>query len=126
MKNMLADFCIGVGVAAVIFLMIITLQTPPLVPTLTNTLSVLIVGGLIGCVTLVMDLVQKFWIALIYHFAGTILLVWGLFLFNNWSIDWITLLVFLGIYIIIWAVSYLLLSSDSSRLSHRLNRNAKH
>lgn len=126
MKNMLADFCIGVGVAAVIFLMIITLQTPPLVPTLSNTLSVLIVGGLIGCVTLVMDLVQKFWIALIYHFAGTILLVWGLFLFNNWSIDWITLLVFLGIYIIIWAVSYLLLSSDSSRLSHRLNRNAKH
>ena len=126
MKNMFTDFCVGIGFAAVTFLMIITLQTPPMVPTLSNTLSVLIVGGLIGIVSLIMDLVQQFWFALMYHFAGTILLIWGLFWFNNWTINWMTLLVFLGIYIVIWAVTYLLLSSDSARFSHRLNRNAKH
>lgn len=118
MRHMMRRFCIGVGFAATIYLLIITVGLQEMLPTAMNTFSILITGGCIGLTTVVFDILDKSLLSgLVTHFAITTVLVYLMLMVNQWQFQWQTLVVITMTYAIIWVVMWLVADRDDEQLS---------
>lgn len=118
MRQMIRRFCIGVGFAATVYLLIVTFGLQEMMPTALNTFSVLITGGLIGITTVVFDVVGKtLFTGLATHFAITTVIVYMMLLVNEWQFQWQTLAMIVIIYGLVWGILWLTQDNDGEQFS---------
>ncbi len=129
-KDLLNSFLIGVGFGATVYLLFIAFGVEPKATTL-NVLSVLVISGLIGILSLIFDVVEwPYLVTLFVHFLGTFSLVMLMIWINEWPIwqSFISFFLnFVGIYLIIWFIVKLKLSVSVNSVNQRLReRNGRH
>ena len=118
MRQMIRRFCIGVGFAATVHLLIVTFGLQEMMPTALNTFSVLITGGLIGITTIVFDVLdQILFTGLATHFAITTVIVYMMLLVNEWQFQWQTLVMIAIIYGLVSRVLWLTQDNDGEQFS---------
>lgn len=120
LRDLFKRFCMGVGFAAVTYLIVITSQMQGTAPTVRNTTSVLIIGGLIGIATLLFQSDMSYLVALAGHFLITVALVMVMLWLNHWSFDWATFVMIIVIYVIIWLIMQLNQDHDVKQINQKL------
>lgn len=107
-RNVINCFTNGVGYGATTFLLFVAFDGFQSVTTF-NVLSVLIISGLIGVLTLVFDLDNwSYLVELLLHFLGTFSLILVMMWLNHWLSlqNWLNFCIsFIGIYLIIFLLS---------------------
>ncbi|GMG61631.1 hypothetical protein TEHAB4_13780 [Tetragenococcus halophilus] len=122
MKKILQYACIGIGYGSFFYLMIL-LYRQGITPTRESILATLFMSALIGISAILFDIEKlNFLSALIIHFICTLSLAIGIMFYNEWADDimhdiefW---LIFIIIYVSVWAISYI---SNSLRVG-KINR----
>ena len=89
-------------------------------PSLLNTASVLIISGLIGVASLVFELDIGYLTALLIHFVITCGLIAVMIWINHWEFTFITLIMTVIIYLIVWGLMRLNQVNDVSRINRKL------
>ncbi|BDR58026.1 DUF3021 domain-containing protein [Xylocopilactobacillus apicola] len=118
---------IGTGFGSVSYLLIITFRIQPDLPTVKNTLSILVMSMLIGLVSLIFEVDRiSFLLELLVHFCATLTLVIAMVIFNGWG-DYIFprpgfWLLFLGIYGAVWFVISLNLRINAQEMNEQLRK----
>ena len=106
-RNVINCFTNGVGYGATTFLLFVAFDGFQSVTTF-NVLSVLIISGLIGVLTLVFDLDNwSYLVELLLHFLGTFSLILVMMWLNHWLSlqNWLNFCIsFIGIYLIIFFI----------------------
>lgn len=120
LRDLFKRFCEGVGFAAVTYLIVITIRMQATVPTVRNTASVLIIGGLIGIATLLFHSDISYLAALAGHFLITVALVMVMLWLNHWSFDLATFVMIIVIYVIIWLIMRLNQDHDVKQINQKL------
>lgn len=122
-RNVINCFLNGIGYGATTFLLFIAFNNIPNV-TAFNVLSVLIISGLIGVLTLVFDLDRwAYFVELLIHFFGTFSLILLMMWLNHWLVAQNLLgfiISFLLIYLIILLTVELKISFDIKRVNNKL------
>lgn len=115
----------GVGFAATTYLIVLTIQFQKTMPTSRNTVSVLIVGGIIGLLSLIFKTDLSYLVALIIHFILTFILVLIMIWINHWSLNLTSILMIVLIYVIIWAVIRINQVNDVNKINKKLRDRKK-
>lgn len=89
-----------------------------------NTISVLIVGGLIGLLSLIFDTDLSYLAALLIHFILTVFLALIMIAINHWHINLASFFMIVLIYVIIWGITRINQDHDVRQINQRL-RNRK-
>ena len=103
LSNFINYFFTGVGFGAATYLIIITFASPS-VPTRLGVISVFIISGLIGILSMIFAIDVPPVIAFSVHIIGTFLLVLLMSWINKWPINFWLIGVFILVYIIIWLI----------------------
>lgn len=122
MKIMINRFLKGLAIGATTYLVFLTFRFQDTLPTVFNTASVMIIGGLIGITTLVFKVDINYFLATFIHFLITSLLVGIMMFLNHWAISWQSLLLVIITYIIIWIVLRFQQQQDIRKINERLNQ----
>lgn len=125
MTKIFRRFCIGIGFAATTYLIIITMRIQPTMPTFLNTISVLIIGGIIGQLSLIFKTDLSYLSALIIHFVLTFILVLIMIWINHWSLNLISILMIVLIYLIIWGIIRINQVNDVNKINKKLRDRKK-
>ena len=91
------------GFGATTYLIIITFASPS-VPTRLGVISVFIISGLIGILSMIFAMDVPPAIAFSVHIIGTFLLVLLMSWINKWPINFWLIGVFILVYVIIWLI----------------------
>ncbi|MGM9892646.1 DUF3021 domain-containing protein [Limosilactobacillus sp.] len=124
MQKLFRRFCTGIGFAATTYLVMLTLQFQRTMPTMRNTTSVLIVGGLIGLLSLIFDTDLSYLAALLTHFILTVILASIMIAINHWHLNLASFLMIVLIYVIIWGITRINQDHDVRQINQKL-RNRK-
>ena len=125
LSNFINYFFTGVGFGATTYLIIITFASPS-VPTRLGVISVFIISGLIGILSMIFAMDVPPAIAFSVHIIGTFLLVLLMYWINKWSITFWSICVFILAYIIIWLIVILSQVHTVNKINSRIKkRNAK-
>lgn len=95
------------GYGDICFLCILTFIYPNVVPTARNTVSVLILSGLIGILSMIMHTDLPLSVSLLIHLIGTFFIFWLMVSINQWGFNWWSILLFIVIYVVIWLICIL-------------------
>lgn len=115
---------IGIGFGSTSYLLTLTFGFQQNLPTLKNTMSILVMSMLIGIVSMIYD-VEKipFLLALVMHFIATLFLVIVTMLFNGWSVtEPVFWLIFIGIYVAIWLIIALTIRINAREMNEQLRK----
>lgn len=110
-------FCNGMGFGAISYLCILTFLYHGVRPTISGTLSVLGLSGLIGLLSMIMRSDLPLTISLLIHLSGTFLIFWLMVTINHWGMNWLSILLFFIIYAVIWLICVL----EQRRAVNRIN-----
>ncbi|MBB1095604.1 DUF3021 domain-containing protein [Limosilactobacillus agrestis] len=125
MQRIIRRFCMGVGFAATTYLIALTIQFQKTMPTSCNTVSVLIIGGIIGLLSFIFKTDLSYLVALIIHFILTFILVLVMIWINHWSLNLTSILMIVSIYVIIWAVIRINQVNDVNKINKKLRDRKK-
>ena len=103
LSNFINYFFTGVGFGAATYLIILTFAFPD-VPTRLGVISVFIISGLIGILSMIFAMDVPPAIAFCVHIIGTFLLVLLMCWINKWPINFWLIGVFISVYIVIWLI----------------------
>ena len=103
LSNFINYFFTGVGFGAATYLIILTFAFPD-VPTRLGVISVFIISGLIGILSMIFAMDVPPAIAFSVHIIGTFLLVLLMCWINKWPINFWLIGVFISVYIVIWLI----------------------
>jgi hypothetical protein len=118
-------FFTGIGYGAISYLCILTFGYAGVVPTVKSLVSVFIISGLIGLLSMIMRTDLPLMAALGIHFVGTFFLFLIMMLVNNWPVNWWAILVFLLIYVVIWLICVLEQKRAISRINLQIRKRNK-
>ena len=125
LSNFINYFFTGVGFGATTYLIIITFASPS-VPTRLGVISVLIISGLIGILSMIFAMDVPPAIAFSVHIIGTFLLVLLMSWINKWPINFWLVGVFVLVYIVIWLIVILSQRQTVKEINSSIKkRNAK-
>lgn len=119
---MINRFLKGLAIGATTYLVFITLHFQNTLPTVFNTISVMVIGGLIGIATMVFKVDINYFLASLIHFLITSILVGIMMLLNHWNIRWQSILLIILTYVIIWIIIRLQQLQDVRKINARLNQ----
>lgn len=114
-------FVTGMGFGAISYLCILTFIYPGTAPTSKGVISVFIISGLIGILSMIFRTDLPITIAIIIHLIGTFIAFAVMALINHWNIGIASICLFLLIYLIIW----LILIGEQKRTINQLNTRIK-
>lgn len=118
-------FFTGIGYGAISYLCILTFAYAGVAPTVKGLVSVFIISGLIGLLSMIVRTDLPLMVALGIHFAGTFFLFLIMMLINNWSVNWWAFLIFLLIYVVIWLICILEQKRAISRINLQIRKRNK-
>ena len=125
LSNFINYFFTGVGFGAATYLIILTFASPS-IPTRLGVISVFIISGLIGILSMVFAMDVPPAIAFSVHIIGTFLLVLLMSWINKWPINFWLIGVFILVYIIIWIIVILSQVHTVNKINSRIKkRNSK-
>lgn len=125
LSNFINYFFTGVGFGATTYLIIITFASPS-VPTRLGVISVFIISGLIGILSMIFAMDVPPAIAFSVHIIGTFLLVLLMSWINKWPINFWLVGVFVLVYIVIWLIVILSQRQTVKEINSSIKkRNAK-
>ena len=125
LSNFINYFFTGVGFGAATYLIILTFASPS-IPTRLGVISVFIISGLIGILSMIFAMDVPPVIAFSVHIIGTFLLVLLMCWINKWPINFWLVGVFVLVYIVIWLIVILSQVHTVNKINSRIKkRNAK-
>ena len=125
LSNFINYFFTGVGFGAATYLIILTFASPS-IPTRLGVISVLIISGLIGILSMIFVIDVPPAIAFSVHIIGTFLLVLLMCWINKWPINFWLVGVFVLVYIVIWLIIILSQRQTVKEINSSIKkRNAK-
>ena len=125
LSNFINYFFTGVGFGAATYLIILTFASPS-IPTRLGVISVLIISGLIGILSMIFAIDVPPAIAFSVHIMGTFLLVLLMCWINKWPINFWLVSVFVLVYIVIWLIVILSQRQTVKEINSSIKkRNAK-
>lgn len=125
LSNFINYFFTGVGFGAATYLIILTFASPS-IPTGLGVISVLIISGLIGILSMIFAMDVPPAIAFSVHIIGTFLLVLLMCWINKWPINFCLVGVFVLVYIVIWLIIILSQRQTVKEINSSIKkRNAK-
>lgn len=122
MKRILKRFLKGEAIGSTTYLVFLTIHFQPMLPTALNTISVMLISGLIGVATFIFQTDLNYFVALIVHFIITVLLVLIMIIVNHWGINWQSLWLIVIAYVVIWIVLRLQQERDVREINERLSK----
>lgn len=122
MKRILKRFLKGVAIGSTTYLVFLTIHFQPMLPTALNTISVMLISGLIGVATFIFQTDLNYFVALVLHFIITVLLVLIMIMVNHWGINWQSLWLIVIAYVFIWIVLRLQQERDVREINAKLNK----
>lgn len=126
MKRVIHSFITGIAFGAVTYLILITMGVQPNVPSIWNTVSVLMVSGLIGVSSIIMSSEAINWtLGTIIHLLITLFLVWIMIGINRWHFTWYVFGIVLIVYVIIWSIIRIQQWSDVKKVNTILSKRNK-
>ena len=126
LNNFINYFFTGVGFGAATYLIILTFAFPGVPATRLGVISVFIISGLIGILSMIFAAEVSPTIAFSVHIIGTFLLVLLMYWINKWSITFWSIGVFILAYIIIWLIVILSQVHMVNKINSRIKkRNSK-
>ena len=126
LKKILIEKQAGLRTGSLVYLLTLLLPIQKSSPTAGNIISILIMSGLIGILSLLFDLTDRIpflWILLL-HFIGTVSLAAGMMVYNGWGelvLGWEFGLSFVLIYLFVWLLVFL----DTLIKTQKINRALK-
>lgn len=114
-------FVTGIGFGAISYLCILTFLNPGVAPTVTGVVSVFILSGLIGLLSMIFKTDISLLSAILIHLIGTFIIFIIMALINHWMISFSLVGLFFLIYVIIW----LILIFEQKRVVQKLNEGIK-
>lgn len=125
LSNFINYFFTGVGFGAATYLIILTFASPS-IPTRLGVISVLIISGLIGILSMIFAMDVPPAISFSVHIIGTFLLVLLMCWINKWPINFGLVGVFVLVYIVIWLIIILSQRQTVKEINSSIKkRNAK-
>lgn len=115
-------FVTGVGYGAITYLIVTTFLYVGMVPTKKEVISVFIVSGLIGLLTIIFESDLAILPSLVLHLLGTFLLFLLMVWINHWTITWLTFLIFLVVYLIIWLICIMEQRKSINKINSQLKK----
>ena len=127
LSNFINYFFTGVGFGAATYLIILTFAFPGVPATRLGVISVFIISGLIGILSMIFAADVSPAIAFSVHIIGTFLLVLLMYWINEWSVTfWWILGEFLLVYIVIWLIVILSQVHTVNKINSKIKkRNSK-
>ncbi|MCD7134406.1 DUF3021 domain-containing protein [Limosilactobacillus rudii] len=119
---MINRFLKGLVIGATTYLVFITFHFQNTLPTVFNTVSVMIISGLIGIATVVFKTDINYFLAILIHFLTTSVLVGIMMFLNHWQIGWQSVLLVVLTYVIVWIIMRLQQLQDVRKINARLNQ----
>ena len=104
LNNFINYFFTGIGFGAATYLIILTFAFPGVPATRLGVISVFIISGLIGILSMIFAMDVPPAIAFSVHIIGTFLLVLLMSWINKWPINFWLIGVFILVYVIIWLI----------------------
>ena len=125
LSNFINYFFTGVGFGAATYLIILTFASPS-IPTRLGVISVFIISGLIGILSMIFAMDVPPAISFSVHIIGTFLLVLLMCWINKWPINFGLVGVFVLVYIVIWLIIILSQRQTVKEINSSIKkRNAK-
>lgn len=121
-RKWLEFFVSGMGFGAISYLCILTLAHPGVAPTPRGLYSVLFISGLIGVLSLIFSLDLPPIVAILLHLVSSLSMFALMCFINAWIINYLSVGIFVLIYIIIWMVLLLEQKHTASRLNEQIRR----
>ncbi|MBD7894140.1 DUF3021 family protein [Limosilactobacillus sp. Sa3CUN2] len=115
-------FVTGVGYGAITYLVVTTFLYVGMVPTKKEVISVFIVSGLIGLLTIIFESDLAMLPSLVLHLFGTFLLFLLMVWINHWTITWLTFIIFLVVYLIIWLICIIEQRKSINKINSQLKK----
>ncbi|MCD7124812.1 DUF3021 domain-containing protein [Limosilactobacillus caviae] len=122
MKRILKRFLKGLAIGSTTYLVFLTTHFQPMLPTTLNTISVMVISGIIGVATFIFQTDLNYFGALIVHFIITVLLVAVMIVVNHWGITLQSLWLIVIAYVVIWIVLRLQQERDVREINAKLNK----
>ena len=122
MKRILRRFLKGLAIGSTTYLVLLTAHSQNTLPTVLNTVTVMIIGGLIGIATFIFQTDLNYFVAVVLHFIITVLLVIVMFQVNHWAFGFQALWWFVLAYLVIWIVLRLQQQRDVNQINRQLNK----
>lgn len=119
-------FFTGMGYGAICFLCILTFFYPNVAPTARNTVSVLLLSGLIGILSMIMRTDLPLSVSLLIHLIGTFFIFWLMVSINQWGFNWWSILLFIVIYVVIWLICILEQRKAIDRINTAIRNKQSH
>lgn len=114
-------FFTGMGFGSICYLCVLTFANPGVPPTAKGVVSIFILSGLIGILSMVFKTDLPLLLAIIIHFIGSLILFLIMNFINNWLISWDSIFIFILVYIIIWLIILL----EQRKTVNKLNAKIK-
>jgi CHASE2 domain-containing sensor protein len=114
-------FVTGMGFGAISYLCLLTFIYPGVTPTTKGVVSIFIISGLIGILSMIFKTDLPITIAIIIHLFGTFIAFVAMAMINHWGIGLSSITIFFSIYLIVW----LILIGEQKRIIKQLNARIK-
>lgn len=113
-------FFTGMGFGAICYICILTFLNPGIAPTVKETISILILSGIIGLLSLIFRTDLPMGLAFGIHFVITFVLFGVMSLMNHWPISVVNILIYIVLYIIIWLIVILEQKKTVNRINAKI------
>lgn len=110
-------FVTGMGFGAISYLCVLTFIYPGVAPSRLGLISVLVISGLIGVLSMIFKTDLPITLAIFIHLVGTFIAFIVMALINQWNIGVVSICLFFLIYLIIWII----LIGEQKRTINQLN-----
>ena len=127
-QKILNYFVKGMGFGAIIYLLIMGMISTSAMDTdfsLKSILVVFICSGLIGELSFLFQTDLSYLVALGIHLVGTFILFSIMMMFNHWTVNWQTLVIFVLAYIVIWIIIRLTQERDINRINQQIKKRSR-
>ncbi|TVV15447.1 DUF3021 domain-containing protein [Lactobacillus gasseri] len=121
-------FVTGMGFGAIIYLLILGMtsnEVGDIAVPINSVFIVFICSGLIGELGFLFKTDLSYFLAFIFHLIGTLALFSIMMFLNNWLINWQTLFIFILAYAMIWLVIRLTQERDIRRINRQIKKRNK-
>ncbi|MCT7704940.1 MAG: DUF3021 domain-containing protein [Lactobacillus gasseri] len=128
LQKALHYFVTGMGFGAIIYLLILGMtsnEVGDIAVPINSVFIVFICNGLIGELSFLFKTDLSYFLAFIFHLIGTFALFSIMMFLNNWLINWQTLFIFILAYAMIWLVIRLTQERDIRRINRQIKRRNK-
>lgn len=102
--KLLDYFMTGVGFGAIAYLLILTFVENGATPTPRGVVSIFIISGLIGILSMIFKTDLSLTLSLGVHLVGTFIAFLVMAIINNWQLGVPSISLFFSIYLVIWLI----------------------